>query len=133
MDIVLEKQIEKSAEDVYNALTDPVLLSVWFTKNAKCELQPGGRYENDDKDEGVFLELIPFKRIRFTWDNKEHCPGTEVDIQLIEEYNIKTKITLRHLKLKSEKDCAEMKEGWTWALTSLKSFLETGKPVRYNE
>jgi hypothetical protein len=37
------------------------------------------------------------------------------------------------MKLASQDDREEMREGWSWALDSLKSFLETGKPVTFEE
>lgn len=37
------------------------------------------------------------------------------------------------MKLENEKQIEEMKTGWRWALSSLKSYLETDKPVSYND
>lgn len=129
----IEKCISRSNEDCYKAFTDEKQLSAWFTTNAKCDLRVGGYYSNDDKDEGIYLELVPFERIKFTWDNKEHCPGTEVEVELKPSGNGNTEIILTHMRLESEKHIEEMKTGWRWALSSLKSYLETGKPVSYND
>jgi hypothetical protein len=42
-------------------------------------------------------------------------------------------VELIHSELASEKDKQDMQGGWSWALASLKSYLETGKPVSYEE
>lgn len=133
MELKLEAEIKRSKEICYNAFTDEKQLSQWFSTNSKCDVRTGGYYCNDDKDEGVYLELKPYERIRFTWDNKEHCPGTEVLIEFNSSDSDNTKIILTHLKLENEFHIKEMTTGWTWALVSLKSYLENGKPVTYNE
>ena len=42
-------------------------------------------------------------------------------------------IRLRHSKLKTKKDSENLKQGWSWALDSLKSYLETGQPIRHSD
>jgi hypothetical protein len=49
------------------------------------------------------------------------------------ERNDKEQILLTHSQLKTKEDADNLKTGWAWALTSLKTFLETGKPIRYDE
>lgn len=128
----IEKKINSSPEEVYKALTEPEILSIWFTRNAKADLRAGGRYSNDDRDEGEFLELVPGKKIRFTWENKKHCPGTEV-IMDIEGTDGSSLVNLRHEKLDSEEGVKDMMTGWQWAMESLKSYLETGKHITFEE
>ena len=45
----------------------------------------------------------------------------------------KTAVRIQHMKLPDKKGREDMREGWTWALTSMKSYLETGKPVTFEE
>jgi len=133
MELKIEKEIDASQEDCYKAFTDPEHLSKWFTTNAKADLKVAGRYSNDDNDEGEFLELKPFERVRFTWDNKQHCPRTEVKIDFIFINEDKTKIILTHSKLESEFHVNDMGKGWRWAFENIKSYLETGKTITFEE
>lgn len=133
IEITIEREIKAPPAKIYNSLTDPQILSSWFTTNARGDLRVGGRYSNDDKDRGSYLDLRPFEKVRFTWDNPEHCPGTEVDIDIVSlSYDI-TMVRLAHSKLETEEGADEMKEGWSWALDSLKSFLEKRKPITFEQ
>lgn len=129
----VEQIMKVPVKRLFSAWAKAEELSIWFTTNAKQDFKVGGRYSNDDKDEGTFLEIIPDEKIRFTWENKLHCPNTEV-LMIFEDINNSTsKITITHYKLESEEHKEGMHEGWRWSVYSLKSYLETGKPVTYNE
>ena len=133
LELIVEKEIKSTPANIYNSLTDPLILSKWFTTNAKGDLSIGGRYSNDNGDEGEYLELKPFEKIRFTWENPEHSPGTEVNIEIISlTYDI-SKIRITHSKLESEEAIDSMKEGWKWTLDNLKQFLETGVPIPFDK
>lgn len=127
----VQRLIAASRTQAYEALTDPKLLSKWFTTRAKVDLRVGGRYSNRDGDEGVFLALAPPRRVRFSWENRNHAPGTVVEINLTPQGGGKVAVRLTHSKLRSKQDREGMKEGWSWAMDSLKSFLETGAPIRH--
>ena len=129
----ITKEVNTTPEKAYSAFTDPGELSTWFTTNAKADLRPGGKYSNGDKDQGEFIEIVPNEKVRFTWENQGHCPGTEVEVRFEKADDNKTLIKLQHTKLPDEAGMMDMKKGWTWALTSAKSYLETGKPITYGE
>jgi hypothetical protein len=42
---------------------------------------------------------------------------------------LSTRLLLTHTNLADAKEMADLTKGWEWALSSLKSFLETGKGV----
>jgi uncharacterized protein YndB with AHSA1/START domain len=132
-ELSVQRTIATTPEVAYDACTDPKLLSKWFTTKAKADLRVGGRYSNADGDTGEFRRLDPPRRVRFTWENPKHCPGTTVEITFDAKAPNKTAVRVQHMKLASQRDRKEMREGWSWALGSLKSFLETGKPVTYEE
>ncbi len=127
--LVLKKQISAPQERIFEAFTHAELLSTWFTTQAKVDLRVGGRYSNADKDEGVFLEIVRPSLVRFTWENADHCPGTEVRIEISRE----GLVTLTHSKLASEEHVVGMRSGWSWALDNVKLFLEAGRTVGYEE
>jgi uncharacterized protein YndB with AHSA1/START domain len=129
----LQKTIEAQLSDVYNAFADASELSKWFTTNARADLRAGGKYSNDDMDEGTFLEIVDNKKLRFTWDNRAHCPGTEVTVSFEAKGRGKTLVMLVHSKLETKKHVKDMKSGWSWALYNVKLFLETGKTIGYEK
>lgn len=131
--LTLTKTVRTTPERAYRALTDPKDLSTWFTKDARVDLRVGGRYSNADHDTGEYLELDPPNRLKFTWDNAEHCPGTVVEITVTPLDTEHVEILLSHTRLASEAHVDDMKLGWSWALDSAASFLETGKPISFEK
>jgi uncharacterized protein YndB with AHSA1/START domain len=120
-------------EQAYDAFTMPKLLSKWFTKEDQADLQVGGWYSNSDKDKGTFLVLDHPRHVRFTWDNEEHCPGTLVDITFTSIDSKNVEASLEHSAIKDQVGYDDMIHGWSWTLDSFKSYLETGKPIGYDE
>ena len=83
--------IAASPARVYELLTDAGLLIEWMAPTADLEAVPGGSltwtHHNGDSVVGAFVELVPARRIVFTygWDREDVCipPGsTTVEIDL---------------------------------------------------
>ena len=132
-DFSIQRTINASAKKAYAAMTEPALLGRWFTERAQAVLKVGGRYSNSDGDKGRFLLLEPRRRLRISWDNKETCPGTVVEVTFSVIEKEKVALRLTHGNLKSKADRERMKDDWTGALRSLKSFLESNKPIPRGE
>ncbi|MBD3161733.1 MAG: hypothetical protein GF346_05700 [Candidatus Eisenbacteria bacterium] len=113
----------------FDAFLDPKNQSIWFTTTAKADLRIGGRYENADGDTGQFLVIDRPIRVRFTWENPKHCPGTRVTVDFAESGPNRTQVRLTHAKLASADDREKMKQGWSWAMDSYRSYVETGRPI----
>lgn len=128
----VQRTIAAPAERVYAALTDPALLSRWFTQEAEADLRVGGRYRNADGDRGEFRVLDPPRRLTFTWENPDHSPGTVVKVDIDAKGPAKATVRLEHRKLADRTAFQDMKEGWSWALDSLKSFLEDGAAIAFD-
>ena len=127
---IKEVSIRVIPSRVFAALTKPSKLNSWFTTGAEVDLRVGGRYSNADKDTGRFLEIVPNKRLRFTWDNRDHAPGTVVEIVLTRNRR-GTIVSLLHYGFSKRADFDHYSSnvsGWSWALYNLKAYLE-GKPV----
>jgi uncharacterized protein YndB with AHSA1/START domain len=127
------RTIEAPVEKAWSAWANPAELSTWFTTEAQQDFREGGSYQNADKDKGVFKKIVPNQRLEFTWDNEKHSPGSIVIVEFMSKGPNKTTVAITHDKLADSQATADMKIGWTWALTSLKSYLETGKAIRYEE
>ena len=133
--VIKEVAISASPRKVFRALTRPSKLDVWFTQGAKVDLRIGGKYSNLDHDKGKFLEITPGERLRFTWDNPEHSPGSIVEV-LLKTVRGRTVLTLIHsgFKRKAEfKDYASQRSGWNWALSNLKAHVEGRRVVSFEE
>ena len=96
---------------------------------AEADLRVDGRYSNSDGDLGRFVAVEPPARISFTWENPSHCPGTLVDVTFEADGPESTVVVLEHTGFRSPEDVEQMKGGWSWALDSFRSYLETGEPI----
>jgi uncharacterized protein YndB with AHSA1/START domain len=77
---------------VYELLTDATLLPTWMGVSAAVDARPGGdvswTHANGDTCSGQFVELVPDRRVVFTWgwerEDVEIPPGsTTVEIDLL--------------------------------------------------
>lgn len=129
----VQRTIAATPRKAYDAFIDPKHRSVWFIAKSKADLKVGGAYGNAAGDKGKFLALTPPKRVRFSWENEKHCPGTVVEAVFTPLATGKVAIRISHSKLANQKDRAKMKDGWSWALDSLKSYLETDRPIKRSD
>jgi uncharacterized protein YndB with AHSA1/START domain len=132
-EIAVERTIRADQRACWDAWTKSEHLDKWFTSGAQVDLRTGGRYSNADNDTGEYLVVDEPRRLRFTWEQKMHEPGSEVEVTC-EPQGEGTKMTLIHSKLAKKEEAEELLAGgWEWALDSLKSYLETGNGVRYED
>jgi uncharacterized protein YndB with AHSA1/START domain len=76
---LVEKRIFIAASPtrVYELLTDEELLVEWMAPHAELDPRPGGKltwtHANGDRVAGTFVELVPSRRIVFTygWDRED--------------------------------------------------------------
>lgn len=128
-EVSVSRVIGAPARQVFDCFVRPAHLSRWFTRGAAVDARVGGRYRNQDGDRGEFLTVRPPKLLRFTWDNPRHAPGTVVEVAIARKGPRKVSASLAHRKLRTRRDVAKMKEAWSWAMDSLRSYVETGSPI----
>jgi uncharacterized protein YndB with AHSA1/START domain len=132
--IKIERRIEARPEVVYAYLTDSVRWARWQGASAEIEAVPGGRFRmtmvNGQIAEGTFLELVPTRRVRFTWgwqDSPTVPPGSStVSIDLQEDAN-GTIVTLTHDGLPIEERPVHT-TGWRHYLPRLGAAAEGRDP-----
>ncbi|HEY6573285.1 MAG TPA: SRPBCC family protein [Candidatus Eisenbacteria bacterium] len=127
--ISVARVVAATAARAFDALSKPSDLSHWFTRGARANLQVGGSYSNRDGDRGRFLAVARPRRLRMTWDNEKHAPGTIVEFTFVGTTGGKTRVEATHSRIATRAEAETMKEAWSWALDSLRSYLETGKPI----
>ena len=135
---VYQIHIRATAEEVWQALTDPAFTRQYFHRTAiESTFTPGGPWRMtlpDGKEAvcGVIEEADPPRRLVMTWHvlydaaMAEEPPG-RVEWLLTENGEGVTRVTTVHRDLgRSPLTSASVADGWHWVLDSLKSLLETG-------
>lgn len=121
----LQRTVRATPAGAWAALTRAAMWNRWFTRGARLQARPGGRYSTRDRDRGTFLVVDAPRRLVFTWDNPDHCPGTRVEIRLAPRPPGRVTLRLSHLSLASRGQLEEMRAGWSGALDNLKRLLES--------
>lgn len=131
-EVIVERSISVPVERAYAAWEDPAQVATWFTTRAEQDVRLGGRYSNADGDSGEYLEVVPRERLRFTWEQPKAAPGSNVTVEFLPEAEDIVTVRITHNGLTAD-DVAGLQDGWDWALDSLKSFLETGTAIPYED
>ena len=129
----VSRTIDASVGDAWNAWADARHVNKWLATRQRQKFAEGGSFSNADGDKGVFKKIVPNDRLHFTLENGNAYRGSLVIVQFLKKGAGKTTVAVSHESLPNRKSVDDMKERWTWALTSLKSYLETDKPVKYED
>ncbi|PIZ65345.1 MAG: hypothetical protein COY19_08030 [Candidatus Marinimicrobia bacterium CG_4_10_14_0_2_um_filter_48_9] len=124
-EVSFRRTMPAPVEWVYAAFTTPERLNRWFTHDAQLDVRVGGEYHTGDGDMGIYKNVVPNKRLRFTWENPDHCPGSMVDVQFDTPAPDRCVVSLTHSKIKTQDGYNDMKAGWHNALDSLKALAES--------
>jgi uncharacterized protein YndB with AHSA1/START domain len=125
---------------VYKAWTDPAELQRWFgpedvrTIKIDADVRVGGKYRWDlqkqDGEEwsclGEYRELVPGKKIVFTWkwdDDENWAEHNSVVTVELSDRGGGTEVRLVHEKLPSEESRDRHNEGWNSVLDRLEKFF----------
>ncbi|WP_338446956.1 SRPBCC domain-containing protein [Pelagerythrobacter marensis] len=126
--------IDASVERVFEALTNPdKTAKYWAGRRITTDWRPGSPfhlYIDDTADFEVFGEVIACEApntVSYTWNvtMAPDAPPSTVKFRL-QPTGHDTKLTLTHAPLAAD-DMA--RQGWPAILSSLKTILETGRPM----
>jgi uncharacterized protein YndB with AHSA1/START domain/translation elongation factor EF-1beta len=128
LEVRVEKMIQKSANEVFRALSEGRLFMNCGADSGSMQLdfKVGGKYricfkQYELTNTGEFLEIVPDKKIVFTWCSsfeEPRTPDTRVTIELFPDGN-KTRLLLVHTGFKSEDSRSKHEGGWKAGLTDL--------------
>ena len=132
--------IASSPGKVWEALTEPRVTSKFWHHENVSDWKAGSKWEHRQSDSeralrlvGKVVESVPPRRLVITWafpaDAKNEGKHTRVTFE-IEEVKGLVRLTVTHDRLEASPAMAgPISIGWPKVLSSLKSLLETGKPL----
>jgi uncharacterized protein YndB with AHSA1/START domain len=138
--LTIKRVIKAPRDRVYAAWTDPAQLRQWFgpdnvrTRELVADIRVGGKYRWDiispEEEQmavsGEYLELVPGKKVVFTWqwEDDENWEN-QVSVVTVElsDRGENTELTLTHEKLPNEQSRDNHNEGWTKVINRLENFL----------
>lgn len=128
----LQQVLPAPVDLVFQAWTDPYLLSCWFAPadgiptKAEVDLRVGGRYRIEmgrRTAAGEYLEITPPTRLVFTWvwlGEDEHETVVTAEFTPLGK---ETLLSLTHDRLPEEVDCMGFEAGWEANLARLVRLL----------
>jgi uncharacterized protein YndB with AHSA1/START domain len=137
---VFVSYIASTRERVWDALVKPEFNRQYWGNENISDWRPGSRWEHRTIDAarevrilGTVVESDPPRRLVLTWafpaDADKPAAHTRVTFEL-EQIETMVRLTVTHADLTPGSDMMRgINEGWPRVLSSLKSFLETGKPL----
>ena len=137
--IIVEQLFDRTVEEVWNAITQPGQMQQWFFEQIKSFRAEEGfetQFDVQVEDRNFrhvwkLTEVIPLKRITYSWKYAEY-PGDGVVLFELSEQENQVKLTLtchgietfpQHIPEFSRESC---EGGWIYFIKErLKGFLET--------
>jgi uncharacterized protein YndB with AHSA1/START domain len=133
--------IAATPEKVWQALTDGEMTKEYWWHHANVsDWKVGSAWQHQDYDDpklvdiaGTVVESKPPHRLVVTWalpaDAGNDAKASRVTYQ-IERWEDVVRLTVMHEELEPDSDMLRgITSGWPAVLSSLKTFLETGKPM----
>ena len=130
--------IASTPEKVFEAITKPDLARRYWGHENVSDWTPGSKWEhvraNDERTVelvGTVVETSPPTRLVITWANASQAADPDAYSRVtfdIEPYDDMVRLTVSHDELQAGSGMANgIQKGWPVVLSSLKSFLETGR------
>jgi uncharacterized protein YndB with AHSA1/START domain len=138
--VVVTRELKAPCAMVFRAWTEPKQMVQWWSpENAECrdvkaDVKTGGTYrihmfseKGDHIAYGKYLEIVPNKRLQFTWQWETYAmPESRVTVEF-EDLGKTTRLTLIHEGLPDQEDADDHQRGWISALAKFAGMIEQHK------
>lgn len=129
--------IKTTPEKIWNAITEPKLTTQYWGHKNVSDWKKGSAWQHVAEDGksvklvGEVLESVPSKRLVLSWaDPADKTDNSRVTFG-IEPVEDMVRLNVIHGNFKANSTMPErIAIGWPRVLSSMKSFLETGKPLK---
>jgi uncharacterized protein YndB with AHSA1/START domain len=137
--LVLPRSYPVAPEKVWRAWTEPEAIKRWFGPGgpqpvsvAELDVRVGGRFRicfggadgNEHEVQGVYKEVVPNRKLVFTWVWPRTTPERESLVTIVlEKAGQGTNMAFRHEQLFDEQVRDGHKQGWTETLAKLEQLL----------
>jgi uncharacterized protein YndB with AHSA1/START domain len=127
-------------EKVFEAITKPEIARRYWGHENVSDWQPGSEWQHVRADAertvqliGKVVEVMPPSRLVITWANASQTADPESHSRVtfdIAEYEDMVRLTVTHDDLEAGSGMEQgITKGWPLVLSSLKSYLETGRAI----
>ena len=129
--------IASTPQKVWDALLKPEMTRQYWGHDNVSDWKQGARWQHVTADaerrvriEGEVVEFSPPERLVLTWRDPA-SPDERSRVTLtVEQVGTKVRLTVLHDELRPASEMLrKISEGWPRVASSLKSLLETGKPL----
>jgi uncharacterized protein YndB with AHSA1/START domain len=142
--LTLTREYAAPPEKVWRAWTEPQALKQWWTDSpggkvsvAELDVRVGGRFRivfggpkgTDHEVAGTYLEVLPNRKLVFTWSWPRTTPERESQVTIVFRAveggpsGMSTELDFRHEQLFDEKVRDDHKRGWSGTLDKLAEYL----------
>jgi uncharacterized protein YndB with AHSA1/START domain len=135
-DVVVTRLIAASPATVFSFFTDAARWTSWQGVDGEVDAQPGGgfriRMPGDQVASGRFVELVPERKIVFTWGWEGEAPpvppGATTVVVELETVEAGTLLRLTHSGIDLPPVAEHHREGWERYLERLQARAEGRDP-----
>jgi uncharacterized protein YndB with AHSA1/START domain len=138
--LTLSRIINAPCEMIFRAWAEPEQLLEWFgPEGGRCQeitadVKPGGAFRfqmisprGERIAIGKYLEVVPNKRLQFTWSWENYAMPNSVVTVEFEDLGDKTLLILTHTGLPDQEDVEQHTHGWNAAVKKFASLMELEK------
>lgn len=123
-------QVAAAPADVYKAYTDPSAIRLWYGSISQLALRRSGHFTHADTtgdvyESGEYLEVKENELLKFRVEHHGFYVGSEVTVAFNGNGAQGTEFSVTHKNL-GESDLQHASASWDWAISNLKSYVESG-------